>query len=83
MLFTFTKHTVPDEIIMLAERYRDIISIETIPYTPETKYLYERLGIENNGCYLIRPDMYITYRSAMFDTHYLNNYLQQFLMVHS
>ena len=79
-LFIFSKHTSPDEIIRIAERYKDIMSIETIPYTSETKYLYERLGIENSGCYLIRPDMYIAYRSNTAAAEYFESYLQQYLI---
>ena len=65
---------------MVAERYKDIMSFETIPYTSETKYLYERLGIENSGCYLIRPDMYIAYRSNIAAAEYFERYLQQYLI---
>ncbi len=78
-LFIFTKHTSPDEIIKVAENYTHLISIETIPYTSETSYLYERLGIENNGCYLIRPDMYIAYRSGKPEAEHFESYLQQYL----
>lgn len=79
-LFIFTKNSLPLEIIRIAERYKDIMSIETIPYTSETKYLYERLGIENSGCYLIRPDMYIAYRSNTAAAEYFESYLQQYLI---
>lgn len=78
-LFIFTKHTWPDEIIRVAEKYKDIMSIATIPYTSGTKYLYERLGIENSGCYLIWPDMYIAYRSGKPEAEHFENYIQQFL----
>ena len=64
---------------MVAERYKDIMSIETVPYSSGTKYLYERLGIENSGCYLIRPDMYIAYRSDKPEAEHFESYLKQFL----
>jgi hypothetical protein len=80
-LFIFTKNSPPVEIIRIAEKYKNVISFETIPFTSETKFLYDRFGIENSGCYLIRPDMYIAYRSATLNTHHLNDYLKQFLMV--
>ena len=80
-LFIFTKHTSPDEIIRVAENYTHLLSIETIPYTSETSYVYVRLGIENSGCYLIRPDMYIAYRSDKPEAEHFESYLQQFLNV--
>ena len=78
-LFVFTKHTSPDEIIRVAEKYKDIMSFETIPYTSETKYLYKRLGMDVSGYYLIRPDMYIAYRSCKPGAEHFENYLRLFL----
>lgn len=78
-LFIFSKLMLPYEIIIVAENYTHLLSIENIPYTSETKYLYERLGIENSGCYLIRPDMYIAYRSGKPEAEHFKSYLQQFL----
>jgi len=78
-LFIFSKETLPDEIIMVAEKYKNIISIETIPYTSGTITLYERIGIKNTGYFLIRPDMYIAYRSSRPDTGHFERYLQKFL----
>jgi 2-polyprenyl-6-methoxyphenol hydroxylase-like FAD-dependent oxidoreductase len=79
-LIILNKQTSTDEMIKVAERYKDILSVENIPYTPGTENLYDRLGIENSGCYLIRPDMYIAYRSNSANTEHFVNYLQQYLM---
>jgi len=81
-LFIFTKSSSPLEIIKITEKYKNVISFETIQFTSETKLLYDHLGIEDSGCYLIRPDMYIAFRLSTLNTRHLNNYLQQFLMVH-
>jgi 2-polyprenyl-6-methoxyphenol hydroxylase-like FAD-dependent oxidoreductase len=80
-LFIFTKYRSLNEILMAVEKYKAIMSTEIIPYTSETRYLYERLGIENSGCYLIRPDMYIAYRSGKPEADHFESYLQQFLNV--
>lgn len=80
-LFIFTKNFIPLEIIRIAEKYKYVISVETIQFTSETEFLYEYFGIENSGCYLIRPDMYIAYRSNVQKAEYFERYLQQFLMV--
>jgi hypothetical protein len=78
-LFVFTKSTSPDEITLVADNYAHLLLVETIPYTSETRYLYERLGIKNNGYYLIRPDMYIACRSCKPEAEYFDSYLRQFL----
>lgn len=80
-LFIFTKNSHSQEIIRIAEKYKSVISFEIIPFSSETKFLYARFGIEESGCYLIRPDMYIAYRSLTLNTNHLNNYLQTFLTV--
>jgi hypothetical protein len=78
-LIIFTKSTTPREIIRIAQKYSDSITMETICYTSETRYLFERFGIENDGCYLIRPDMYIAYRACKYNAYHFECYLQQFL----
>lgn len=70
--------TIPDEISYFLEQFIDLFSIELIPFTKHTKILYDKFGL-NNGCYLIRPDMYIAYRADKFDIEHLTKYLLQFL----
>ncbi len=79
-LFILSKNTSPDELIKIAEKYKESLSVEPIPYSSETKDLYEYLGIKNSGCYLIRPDLYIAYRSNNTDTENFEKYLQQYLI---
>jgi 2-polyprenyl-6-methoxyphenol hydroxylase-like FAD-dependent oxidoreductase len=71
--------TVPGEIIFLSDHFKDLFSIEIIPFTNQTKILYYKFGINKNGCYLIRPDMYIGYRANKLDVEHLKKYLLQFL----
>jgi len=79
-LFFFTKNSPPREILKIAEEYKNVLSTEIIPFTSETEFLYEHFGIKNTGCYLIRPDLYIAYRSATMNPNHLNNYLQTFFV---
>jgi 2-polyprenyl-6-methoxyphenol hydroxylase-like FAD-dependent oxidoreductase len=70
---------VPKEFISIIVPFNDLFSIETIPFTEPTKILYKEFGIKRNGCYLIRPDMYIAYRADKFDNEHLTKYILQFL----
>ena len=64
-----------------AQLFDGAIAVETIPMTPDTKPLYEAFGIKNGGYYLIRPDMFIAYRSAILETEHFEQYLGRFLNV--
>ena len=77
-LFVFSD-TVPKEVANLLEPFNDLFSVEIIPLAKQTKILYDKFGISNNGCYLIRPDMYVAYRAKKFDAEHLRRYLLQFL----
>jgi 2-polyprenyl-6-methoxyphenol hydroxylase-like FAD-dependent oxidoreductase len=79
-LFIFAKGIPPYEFILTAEKYKHLLSIEIIPYLSENIFLYERLGIDNIGCYLIRPDMYIAYRSGKPAAEHFERYLQHYLI---
>ena len=59
----------------LVDEIDDVVQIETIPLTPATKDLYRDLGMENGGYYLVRPDMYVTYRSQKFSQEHLKTFL--------
>lgn len=71
---------IPAEIKVLAVNYN--LAVKLITQCTETENLYERLGIKDSGYYFVRPDMHIALRSATLNTHHLNHYIQQFLMVH-
>jgi 2-polyprenyl-6-methoxyphenol hydroxylase-like FAD-dependent oxidoreductase len=55
--------------------YGDVIHIEPIRLTQATKDLYGVLGVKNGGYYLVRPDMYIAYRSNGFSEEHAKNFL--------
>jgi len=78
-LFIFSRLIPPYEIIKVANNYLHLLEIENIPYTAFTRYLYEKLGMENSGCYLIRPDLYIAYRSCKAEAKHFERYLQRFM----
>ena len=78
-LFTFTKDKPFSEIQRVAEKYGHILTSETILFSSEVIQLFERLGIESCGCYLIRPDLYIAYRSVKPDSVHFESWLQRFL----
>jgi 2-polyprenyl-6-methoxyphenol hydroxylase-like FAD-dependent oxidoreductase len=69
-----------EDIITLANKYTISLVTETIVYNPETKPLFDKLGIRNSGLYLVRPDMYIAYRSDKFDPRHFQQYLSQILI---
>jgi hypothetical protein len=55
--------------------YGNVIQIEPIPRTQAKKNLYGVLGVKNGGYYLVRPDMYIAYRSNGFSKEHAKNFL--------
>ncbi|HEV8286676.1 MAG TPA: FAD-dependent monooxygenase [Chitinophagaceae bacterium] len=77
--FLIFSDNIPNEIVSAIESFKDLFLIETIPFTEQTKNLNKEFGIKKTGCYLIRPDMYIAYRAAKFDTEHLTKYLSRFL----
>ncbi len=78
-LFIFGKQTMPAHFQMLIDTYSDAITVKHIANESGTKLLFEKLGLKNEGCYLIRPDLYIAWRSREFDTTNLMNFLKKFL----
>jgi hypothetical protein len=62
----------------LQSDYPYLMDVNEILLSDKTKRLYRTFGILNRGCYVIRPDSYITFRSSSFDAEYLHQHLQQF-----
>jgi len=79
-LFIFSKHSSIDGISRIAERYAHLLSFEIIQYASGTDDLFKRFGIVDNGCYLVRPDLYIAYRSSKSVADHFEAYLQQFFI---
>lgn len=61
--------------------HQSLLSIDVIPYNSDTEPVYKALGIEQEGYYLVRPDMYIACRSASLDVKPLEKYLQRILVM--
>jgi 2-polyprenyl-6-methoxyphenol hydroxylase-like FAD-dependent oxidoreductase len=77
-LLLFSKNNCEEEtkaIHDFADQYSEIIKIELISFSQSTRELYEALGVRNGGYYVVRPDMYIAYRSASFDVERLKAFL--------
>jgi len=75
-LFVFDEK-VPEDISLIVDPFKDFISIERISLTEHTRQLYSRFGIKRNGLYLIRPDMYIAYRSNGYNADHFQKYVSQ------
>ncbi|HZK92975.1 MAG TPA: FAD-dependent monooxygenase [Prolixibacteraceae bacterium] len=79
-LFILSRHSSFDAISRIAERYAHLLSFEIMQYTSGKDDLFNRFGIVDSGCYLVRPDLYIAYRSAKPDADHFETYLQQFFV---
>jgi hypothetical protein len=51
----------------LVDQYNDVIQIQRISFAPGSNDLFEIFGVQNGGYYLVRPDMYVAYRSNTFN----------------
>ncbi len=72
-------NTIPEDISKIAATYN--LKVSLIEQQSETTELYKKLGINNSGYYLVRPDVHIAIRSSTTNTKHLNSYLQQFMHV--
>ncbi len=81
-LFLFTQSEKDlQNIKQIAEKYKEIIKINIFILNSETKNLYKEFGILNGGYYLIRPDMYIAFRSLGQNYEQLKSYLASFILL--
>lgn len=79
-LFVFSgKNTIPQDIYEAIQPYAESIDVTTIAYDRNST-LYKKFGIKTSGYYLVRPDMYIAYKSANMDTSHFAKYLSRFLV---
>ena len=79
-LFVFGKLEIPASFQLVLDKYNDVISVKYIANESGNKHLFKSLGLENEGCYLVRPDLYIAWRSHELNAVSLGNYLQKFLI---
>ncbi len=78
-LVVFWKQEIPESFQKAIAEYNNIISVKHIAAEPGTEALFEAFGIREEGCYLIRPDMYIAWRSNEFHPTELSDYLKKLL----
>jgi 2-polyprenyl-6-methoxyphenol hydroxylase-like FAD-dependent oxidoreductase len=72
--------TETEPLIAVAGAFGDAVVVDTIPLAAGTEGLYKAFGVPKGGCYLVRPDMYVAYRSAGFEPRHLEQYLDRFLV---
>ncbi|MEI6678278.1 MAG: FAD-dependent monooxygenase [Mariniphaga sp.] len=68
-------------ILKIAEKYSAFLSVQIVPSNSNTSESFKKMGITNYGCFLIRPDLYISYRSSKPDVSHLERYLLQLCVV--
>lgn len=78
-LFVFGKQILPEPFRLVLEKYSEVISVKYISYEPGTQGLFKSFGLEYEGCYLVRPDLYIAWRSRDFNAPGFGNYLQRII----
>ena len=80
-LYIFLGESNSNEIESIATKYKSILTIKIIELTADSKHLFYQLGIKKSGFYLVRPDMYIAYRSSALVFNHLEKYIDQYLKV--
>ena len=78
-LLIFAPQTTAIEFSTIADEYKAILSIEIIPFNSGTTTLYKKLGIKHEGCYLIRPDLHIAFRSNQSGVTHFKQFFNQYL----
>ncbi|MBW8333879.1 MAG: FAD-dependent monooxygenase [Prolixibacteraceae bacterium] len=76
-LFVFGKQILAEPFRLVLDKFSEIISVKYIPHEPETQHLFKSFGLGNEGCYLVRPDLYIAWRSRELNAASVGNYLQK------
>jgi 2-polyprenyl-6-methoxyphenol hydroxylase-like FAD-dependent oxidoreductase len=80
-LFIFSRDSIPGEFLDYTKHYSTWLSTSYIPLNTDTRPLYKRLGIGKGGCYFVRPDAYIAYRSKTLTVKNLVKFLKQMSVV--
>lgn len=77
-LFVFSNAVSP-EIMDIANMYQVVVH----GFSPDidNKPVFKAFGLKRQGMYLIRPDMYIAFRSNKVEVNELQKYLSKFLKV--
>ncbi len=69
----------PEFFQKIIEEYSDIISVKHIPDETANQQIFKAFGVKTEAYYLVRPDMYITWRGRGFKDEVLRYYLQKTL----
>jgi hypothetical protein len=77
-LFIFSRSVPSEEIINRIEKLLYFMSFEVILHSEINKKLYKQLGIKNEGFFLIRPDLYIAFKSNNLNIKQLEKYLDMY-----
>jgi 2-polyprenyl-6-methoxyphenol hydroxylase-like FAD-dependent oxidoreductase len=78
--FVFSKEYFPDEFLEYLTSAEHLISHEFIAFDSGTAVAYHLFGIRAAGCYLVRPDMYIAFRSANLYVNQIRGYLKRYML---
>lgn len=79
-LLVFGVKELPDKMKKVTDKYGHLLKIEIIPAYPGTEDVYRQMVVRHHACYLVRPDMYIAWRSNNFDIKGLERYLKSHLI---
>ncbi len=79
-LFVFGVKDIPENLMTVVEKFSPLLEAQVLPVDPGTDDIYKRMVNGYKACYLVRPDLYIAWRSDYFDATGLENYLKKFLV---
>lgn len=78
-LLIFGRRILPQMFQSVLVKFKHVLSPRYIAFNVDTRIVYQKLGLKETGCYLVRPDMYIAWRSHDFNGEELNDYLETIL----
>lgn len=78
-LIVFGKAVLPESFQAVIDENNEVISVKHIRKEAGTLQLFNTFGIEDSGCYLVRPDLYIGWRSLGFNANDFDKSLQKCL----
>jgi len=79
-LFIFSVNLPSESQIKKLEEYRNTLTFEIILQTGLNKNLFRSLGIKKKGFLLVRPDLYIAFKTNILNFNHLERYLSLFLI---
>lgn len=79
-LLIFGVRTIPSDVQSVVSMYDQVLEAEIIPVNPGTEGVYRMMVRKRQACYLVRPDMYIAWRSDSLDARGLERYLRKYFI---